>query len=50
MTGSRPVYGRPAEKMLTLVAILAGPIVLTTIVTIVVFEIKDAWDRSRLRK
>lgn len=32
--------------MLTLVAILAGPIVVTTIVTIVVFEIKDAWDRS----
>jgi hypothetical protein len=35
--------------MLTLVAILAGPIVLTTIVTIAVFEIKDAWDRNRLR-
>jgi hypothetical protein len=35
--------------MLTLVAILAGPIVLTTIVAIVVFEIKDAWDRDRLR-
>ena len=28
---------------------LAGPIVVTTIVTIVVFEIKDAWDRNRLR-
>ena len=36
-------------KMLTLVAILAGPIVLTTIVTVVVLEIKDAWDRNRLR-
>ena len=36
-------------KMLTLMAILAGPIVLTTIVTIVIFEIKDAWDRNRLR-
>jgi len=35
--------------MLTLVAILAGPIVVTTIVTIFVFEIKDAWDRNRLR-
>jgi len=35
--------------MLTLVAILAGPIVLTTIVTIIIFEIKDAWDRIRLR-
>jgi hypothetical protein len=36
-------------KMLTLVAIVAGPIVLTTIVTIAIFEIKDAWDRNRLR-
>jgi hypothetical protein len=36
-------------KMLTLVAMLAGPIVVTTIVMIVVFEIKDAWDRNRLR-
>jgi hypothetical protein len=35
--------------MLTLVAILAGPIVVTTIVTIVALEIKDAWDRNRLR-
>ena len=30
--------------MLMLVAILAGPIVLTAIVTIAIFEIKDAWD------
>ena len=44
-----PASSRPAEKMLTLVAILAGPIVVTTIVTIVAFEIKDAWDRNRLR-
>jgi hypothetical protein len=36
--------------MLTLVAILAGPIVVTTIVTIVVFEIKDAWERTRQTK
>jgi hypothetical protein len=35
-------------KMLTLVAILAGPIVVTTIVTIVVLQIKDAWGRNRL--
>ena len=50
MTGShRPVYGRPADKMLTLVAILAGPIVLTTIAMITFFEIKDAWDRNRLK-
>ena len=35
--------------MLTLMAILAGPIVVTTIVTIVIFEIKDACDRNRLR-
>ena len=39
---------RPAEKMLTLVAIVAGPIVVTTIVTIVVLQIKDAWGRNRL--
>jgi hypothetical protein len=39
----------PLKKMLTLVAILAAPILVTTIVTIVVFEIKDAWDRNRLR-
>ena len=50
MTGShRPVCGRGADKMLTLVAILAGPIVLTTIVMIAFFEIKDAWDRNGLR-
>ena len=33
--------------MLTLVAILAGPILVTSIVTIVVFEIKE--HRNRLR-
>jgi hypothetical protein len=49
MNGScRPVYDRPAENMLTLVAILAGPIVVTTIVTIVVLQIKDSWGRNRL--
>jgi hypothetical protein len=36
-------------KMLTILAILAGPILVTTIVMIVVFEIKDVWDRNRLR-
>jgi hypothetical protein len=35
--------------MLTMLAILAGPILVTTVVTIVVFEIKEAWDRNRLR-
>jgi hypothetical protein len=35
--------------MLTILAILAGPILVMTIVMIVVFEIKDAWDRNRLR-
>jgi hypothetical protein len=35
--------------MLTILAILAGPILVTTIVMIVVFEIRDAWDRKRLR-
>jgi len=33
--------------MLTILAIVAGPILVTTIVMIVVFEIKDAWDRNR---
>jgi hypothetical protein len=35
--------------MLTILAIVAGPILVMTVVTIVVFEIKDAWDRNRLR-
>jgi hypothetical protein len=35
--------------MLTLMAMLTGPIVVTTIVMFVVLEIKDAWDRNRLR-
>jgi hypothetical protein len=35
--------------MLTILAVLAGPILVTTIVMIVVFEIRDAWDRKRLR-
>lgn len=37
------------REMLTILAILAAPILITTIVTIFVFEIKDAWDRNRLR-
>jgi len=36
--------------MLTILAILAGPILVTTIVMIVVSEIRDVWDRNRLRK
>ena len=46
------IPGAPAAtlKMLTLGAILAGPIVATTIVMIVVFEIKDAWGRIRVKK
>jgi hypothetical protein len=35
--------------MLAILAIVAGPILVATIVTIVVFEIRDAWDRNRLR-
>jgi hypothetical protein len=35
--------------MLAMLAILAGPILVTTIVMVVVFDIKDAWDRNRLR-
>ena len=36
-------------KMLTALAILAGPILVATILMIAVYEIKDAWDRHRLR-
>jgi hypothetical protein len=35
--------------MLDIIAILAGPIVVATILMIVAFEIKDARDRHRLR-
>jgi hypothetical protein len=35
--------------MLTILAILAGPIVVTTVLTIVIFEVKDAWNRNHLR-
>lgn len=31
-----------------LLAILAGPILVATILMIAVFEIKDVWDRNRL--
>jgi len=45
------VYGHcPGNsKMLTILAMLAAPVLVTTIVLIVVFEIKEAWDRNRLR-
>src|SRR5260370_11788428 len=36
-------------KMLTMLAILAGPILVATILIIAVSEIRDAWDRNRLR-
>jgi hypothetical protein len=35
--------------MLTTLAMLAGPILVITVLMIVVFEIKDAWKRNRLR-
>jgi hypothetical protein len=35
--------------MLTILAILAGPILVATVLMIVIFEIKDAWNRSHLR-
>ncbi len=35
--------------MLTILAMLAGPILVMTILMIVISEIKDAWDRNRLR-
>jgi hypothetical protein len=36
-------------KMLTILAILAGPLLVVTVLMIAVFEIKDAWGRNRLR-
>jgi hypothetical protein len=36
--------------MLTILAMLSGPILVITIVMIVVFEIRDAWNRNRLSK
>jgi hypothetical protein len=42
------VVARGCCKMLTILAILAGPILVATVLMIVVFEIKDAWDRNRL--
>jgi len=36
--------------MLDILAMLAGPILVITIVMIVVFEIRDAWNRNRLSK
>jgi hypothetical protein len=35
--------------MLTILSLLAGPILVTIILMLVVFEIKDVWDRNRLR-
>lgn len=35
--------------MLTVLAMLAGPIVLTTVLVIAVFEIRDILDRNHLR-
>jgi hypothetical protein len=37
------------SRMLTILAILAGPILVTTVLIIVFFEIKDVWDKNRLR-
>jgi hypothetical protein len=37
------------SRMLTILAMLAAPVLVATIVLIVIFEIKDAWDRNRLR-
>jgi hypothetical protein len=38
------------RKMLNILVMLAGPILVITIVMIVVFEIRDAWNRNRLSK
>ena len=35
--------------MLTMLAILAGPIVVSTILVIVFLEVKDAWNRNRIK-
>jgi hypothetical protein len=41
--------GARGRKMLTILAILSGPILVATIVMIIVFEIRDAWHRIGLR-
>lgn len=38
-----------SREMLTMLAILAGPIVVSTILVIVFFEVRDAWNRNRLK-
>ena len=50
LTDALRVLGQIAREpqMLTILAIIAGPILVATILMIAVFEIKDAWDRNRL--
>jgi hypothetical protein len=36
-------------KVLTILAMLAAPILVATVLMIAVFEIKDVWDQNRLR-
>jgi hypothetical protein len=37
------------QKMLTTLATLTPPVVVLTILIVAVYEIKDAWDRSRIK-
>jgi ABC-type microcin C transport system permease subunit YejE len=42
------IVAREAAKMLTMLATFAAPVVVLTILIIVAFEIRDAWDRNRI--
>jgi hypothetical protein len=42
------IVARKAAKMLTMLATLAAPVVVLTILIIVGCEIRDVWDRDRI--
>jgi hypothetical protein len=42
------IGAREAAKMLTMLATLAAPVVVLTILIIVACEIRDVWDRNRI--
>jgi hypothetical protein len=42
------IVARKAAKMLTMLATLAAPVVVLTMLIIVACEIRDVWDRNRI--
>jgi hypothetical protein len=42
------IVAREAAKMLTMMATLAAPVVVLTILIILACEIRDAWHRNRI--